>query len=99
MQDTEVDRSSHIELGGTSIAIGDSSGAKKALPAGTTRQTFEHYEEFIVPPATPAELLPNERLVDISALDDWAQSAFAGFTSLNRIQSRIFQVGALKALT
>jgi hypothetical protein len=92
LQDTEVDHSNQLELRGASIAIGDNSGAKKSLPAGTVRQTYKEYEEFSVPPATPAELLPNEKLVDISTLDEWAQCAFAGFKNLNRIQSRLFQV-------
>lgn len=31
-----------------------------------------------------------ERLVEISELDDWAQTAFEGYKTLNRIQSCIY---------
>jgi activating signal cointegrator complex subunit 3 len=33
---------------------------------------------------------PNE-LIQISSLEPWAQAAFPGYKTLNRIQSRIFQ--------
>lgn len=39
-------------------------------------------------PAPPAE---GEHIVAITELDEWAQQAFRGYRSLNRIQSRIFQ--------
>jgi hypothetical protein len=37
-----------------------------------------------LPPPGPDELVP------IASLEPWAQAAFAGYKSLNRIQSRIF---------
>lgn len=38
-----------------------------------------------LPPPEPGELVP------IADLEPWAQAAFPGYKSLNRIQSRIFQ--------
>lgn len=92
MQDTEVDYSNILTLGGVDIAIGDSSGAKKALPAGTKRNAFRGYEVVDVPALDPGRLLPPAQLVEISVLEDWAQTAFKGYKALNRIQSQIFQV-------
>lgn len=43
-----------------------------------------------MPAVRPAPPPPGERLVPISDLPDWAQLAFPGYKSLNRIQSRIF---------
>ena len=87
-----MDYSNQINIGGVNIAVGDSSGAKKALPPGTKRETFKNFEEVSVPAVNPGALLPEEQLVDIAALEPWARTAFKGYKTLNRIQSRIFQV-------
>lgn len=65
--------------------------AVSALPQGTVRKHFKGYEEVIVPPTAAAQMKPGEKLIEISELDDFAQAAFHGYKSLNRIQSRIFQ--------
>ena len=93
VQDTEVDYSNRLILGGIEFNIaGDGSRSKKALPKGTIRKVHKGYEEIHVPAVKTGELLADERLVNISELDDWAQVAFEGYKTLNRIQSRIFQV-------
>lgn len=94
VQDTEVDYSNIITIGGQDIVIGDSTSSKKALPHGTRRNVFKGYEEVAVPPVDPGKLPPDERLVEISELDGWVQTAFKGYKALNRIQSRIFEVCA-----
>lgn len=91
VQDTEVDYSNVLTLGDVEIAIGDSSGAKKALPPGTKRNVFRGYEVVDVPALDPGRLLPPPQLVQIGVLEDWAQTAFKGYKTLNRIQSQIFQ--------
>lgn len=56
------------------------------------RRSFkEGYEEVHVP--APPRAPPPEpgELVEISAMEDWAQLAFAGYKTLNRIQSRIYK--------
>jgi hypothetical protein len=62
-----------------------------ALPTGTTRQFIDGGEEVVVPPPrglpTPE---PGELVSVVTALPEWAQGAFKGFTYLNRIQSTIF---------
>lgn len=55
-----------------------------------TRRTFKGYEEVHVPAVKPATPPPGEELVPIEALPEWAQLAFGGYKTLNRIQSRIF---------
>ncbi|XP_055829264.1 DExH-box ATP-dependent RNA helicase DExH14 [Solanum dulcamara] len=61
-----------------------------ALPQGTTRKHYKGYEEVIIPPTPTASMKPGERLIEIKELDDFAQAAFHGYKSLNRIQSRIY---------
>ncbi|OAE30033.1 hypothetical protein AXG93_3893s1430 [Marchantia polymorpha subsp. ruderalis] len=61
-----------------------------ALPTGSVRKSFKGYEEVKVPATPGATIKPDERLVPISELDDFAQLAFEGIKTLNRIQSRIF---------
>lgn len=76
-------------------AIGSGPGpqslAVSALPQGTVRKHFKGYEEVIIPPTPTAPMKPGEKLIEIKDLDDFAQAAFQGYKSLNRIQSRIFQ--------
>eukprot|EP00898_Chlorokybus_atmophyticus_P000832 jgi/Chlat1/174/Chrsp1S03247 len=59
------------------------------LPKGTVRKQHKGYEEVFVPPVTTSATV-QDKLVQIAELPDWAQSAFAGYKTLNRIQSRIF---------
>ncbi|XP_050379201.1 DExH-box ATP-dependent RNA helicase DExH14 [Argentina anserina] len=61
-----------------------------ALPQGTQRKHHKGYEEVLIPPTPGAQMKPGEKLVEISELDDFAQAAFRGYKSLNRIQSRIY---------
>ncbi|KAE9599497.1 putative DNA helicase [Lupinus albus] len=62
-----------------------------ALPEGTVRKHFKGYEEVFIPARPTAPMKPGERLIEIRELDDFAQAAFRGYKSLNRIQSRIFK--------
>lgn len=70
---------------------GLSSQLANALPQGTTRSNEQGYEEVKIPPTPTAPMRPDEKLIEISVLDDFAQTAFHGYKSLNRIQSRIYQ--------
>lgn len=65
--------------------------AATALPQGTARKHYKGYEEVIIPPTPTATMKPGEKLIEIKELDEFAQAAFRGYKSLNRIQSRIFQ--------
>lgn len=65
-------------------------GGRKALPPGTTRAVHEGYEEIHVPAREPDPVGEGERSVAIEELDEWAQPAFNGIRTLNRIQSKIF---------
>merc|ERR1719220_1084661 len=48
------------------------------------------YEEVHVPALKPKPFAENEKLVTIEALPAYAQPAFEGFKSLNRIESRLY---------
>ncbi|XP_073143681.1 DExH-box ATP-dependent RNA helicase DExH14 [Henckelia pumila] len=65
--------------------------AATALPQGTVRKHYKGYEEVTVPATPTAPMKPGEKLIEIKELDDFAQAAFRGYKSLNRIQSRIYQ--------
>jgi activating signal cointegrator complex subunit 3 len=62
---------------------------RSALPAGTVRVARAGYEEVTVPAPAPAPIPEGETLFPIASLAPWEQLAFAGFTTLNRIQSVI----------
>ncbi|WKX97568.1 hypothetical protein Q1695_013326 [Nippostrongylus brasiliensis] len=59
------------------------------LPDGSYRKQKKSYEEIHVPALKPKPFAEGEKLIDISELPKWAQPAFDGFKSLNRIQSRL----------
>ncbi|KAL2493038.1 U5 small nuclear ribonucleoprotein helicase [Abeliophyllum distichum] len=71
--------------------VGHGDGLHTALPQGTVKKHYKGYEEVTVPPTPTAPMKPGEKLIEIKELDDFAQAAFHGYKSLNRIQSRIFQ--------
>ncbi|CAJ0607518.1 unnamed protein product [Cylicocyclus nassatus] len=59
------------------------------LPDGSYRKQKKSYEEIHVPALKPRPFAEGEKLIDIGELPKWAQPAFDGFKSLNRIQSRL----------
>lgn len=62
---------------------------KCTLPDGSYRKARKGYEEVHVPALKPKPFDTGESLVPISALPKYAQPAFEGYSSLNRIQSRL----------
>ncbi|CAA6657392.1 unnamed protein product [Spirodela intermedia] len=58
---------------------------------GTARHHHSGYEEVKIPPTPTAPMKPDEKLIEIGELDEFAQTAFHGYKSLNRIQSCIYQ--------
>lgn len=67
------------------------------LPEGSQRFTNKGYEEIHVPAMKAKPLDPNEKLIKISEMPEWAQPAFKGMTQLNRVQSRVYQSALFKA--
>uniref|UniRef100_A0A0N4ZWS8 U5 small nuclear ribonucleoprotein 200 kDa helicase n=1 Tax=Parastrongyloides trichosuri TaxID=131310 RepID=A0A0N4ZWS8_PARTI len=65
------------------------SNKKCILPDTSERKIHKDYESVIVKAQPPKPLEKGEKLVKISNLPKWSQSAFEGFKSLNRIQSKI----------
>lgn len=61
------------------------------LPEGSQRFTNKGYEEIHVPAMKHKPLDPNEKLIKISEMPEWAQPAFKGMTQLNRVQSRVYK--------
>ncbi|XP_067656314.1 U5 small nuclear ribonucleoprotein 200 kDa helicase-like isoform X1 [Haliotis asinina] len=62
------------------------------LPDGSYRKQRKGYEEVHVPALKPKPFETDESLVPIDRLPKYAQPAFEGFKSLNRIQSRLCKV-------
>lgn len=58
-------------------------------PWGRRGFVGQGYEEVHVPALKPKPYGADEKLKEISELPAWAQKAFAGMKSLNRIQSRV----------
>ena len=61
------------------------------LPDGSFRKQKKGYEEVHVPALKPKPFADGEALVNIEKLPGYAQPAFEGFKSLNRIQSRLYK--------
>lgn len=64
---------------------------KCELPPGSYRTPHKGYEEVHVPALKPKTFSPEEKLVKISDLPDWAQPAFEGMKQLNRVQSMVYK--------
>jgi len=60
-------------------------------PPAPKIRTHKGYEEVTVPAVQGLPAPGPDELVPIASLEPWAQAAFPGYKSLNRIQSRIFQ--------
>ncbi|KAJ3318638.1 hypothetical protein HDU76_000778 [Blyttiomyces sp. JEL0837] len=67
-------------------------GTKFILPVGTQREDYKDFEEIVVPMSVGTVRVPNERLITIPEFPDWAQRAFPGYKSLNRVQSLVYPV-------
>jgi hypothetical protein len=66
---------------------------KRGLPTGTERTVHQGYEEVFMPASKRlgSQLDEGEALVDVTvSLEPWAQKAFKGIKTLNRIQSKVF---------
>ena len=60
------------------------------LPDGSYRKTEKGYEEVHVPAQKP-KAFDSDELVPIENLPKYAQAAFEGFKTLNRVQSKLYQ--------
>uniref|UniRef100_A0A0N5ASB3 U5 small nuclear ribonucleoprotein 200 kDa helicase n=1 Tax=Syphacia muris TaxID=451379 RepID=A0A0N5ASB3_9BILA len=65
------------------------------LPDGSYRKQKKNYEEVYVPALKPKPFEENEKLIPIGELPKFAQPAFEGMKTLNRVQSRLCEA-ALK---
>lgn len=66
------------------------------LPAKSAIIKKKGFQEVHIPCQKPPKFAPGERLVPIGDLPSFAQKAFAGMKSLNRVQSRVYET-ALKS--
>ena len=64
---------------------------KCQLPDGSFRKQRKGYEEVHVPALKPKPFDDDEKLMPIEKLPKYVQPVFAGFKSLNRIQSRMWK--------
>ena len=67
------------------------------LPQGSFRTQRKGYEEVHVPALKAKPFLDQEKLVAIDEIPEWAQSAFGGTKSLNRVQSRVYPCAMFSA--
>ena len=65
---------------------------KLLLPLGTEKIIKKNYEEIIIPYQKPTPFQENERLISIEEIDEFAKSIFKGYKTLNRLQSRLFEI-------
>lgn len=67
------------------------SNKKCKLPEGSFKRSKKGYEEIHVPAPMKKDTDASE-IVPITALPEWAQAAFPGIKTLNRVQSKLFPV-------
>ena len=67
------------------------------LPSGSFRVQKKGYEEVHVPALKSKPFDDGESLVPVESMPEWARPAFEGMSSLNRIQSRIYQTAMFSA--
>jgi len=67
------------------------------LPDGSYRLPRKGYQEIHVPALKAKPIDPNETLVNIGSMPDWAQPAFKGMTQLNRVQSKVYKTAMFKS--
>ena len=69
------------------------SGQKFTLPLGTTRQSYQTFEEIIIPAADPSSSKKSfyTKLIKISDLDHFCRAVFK-YETLNQIQSLVYPV-------
>ncbi|XP_067928050.1 U5 small nuclear ribonucleoprotein 200 kDa helicase-like [Watersipora subatra] len=87
----DVGHVNNLDLEDLSFAQGSHFMANKTcqLPNGSYRKQKKGYEEVLVPALKMKPFEEGESLMPISKLPKYAQPAFSGFDSLNRIQSRL----------
>jgi len=66
------------------------SAGAMTLPANTKRTHYKGYEHVFIPAHAKKALGREEKLIAISSLAAFAQTAFHGITTLNRLQSKLF---------
>ncbi|KAI8086190.1 Sec63 Brl domain-containing protein [Halteromyces radiatus] len=67
-------------------------GTRYALPAGTTREEFDDYEETTIPVPKQAPIRAGERRIKIEEMDNLARGAFKAYETLNRVQSIVYPI-------
>ena len=82
----------HVYQSGTGGAVLSMFGTRYTLPAGSERNDNADYEQVMVPISRKNVVVSNERRIEIKELDEFSQSAFAGYKSLNRVQSIVFPI-------
>mmetsp|Transcript_3106 Transcript_3106/g.7162 ORF Transcript_3106/g.7162 Transcript_3106/m.7162 type:complete len:2217 (+) Transcript_3106:149-6799(+) len=86
-----------LELDALAFTAGSHFMANKRceLPPGSYRSAKKGYEEVHIPALKPKAFADGEALRPIEELPKWAQPAFAGMKSLNRIQSQVYNTALL----
>ncbi len=77
-------------VGGSTLSV---FGTKYSLPAGTSREERQFYEEIVIPPPHNVPMRATERLVPIGEMEPMCRGAFPGYKSLNRLQSAVYPLG------
>ncbi|KAG7890659.1 hypothetical protein KL936_001943 [Ogataea polymorpha] len=67
-------------------------GKKYSLPFGTTRNSYENYEEIIIPKSEKKVSKFKEVYIPMKTLDYLCQGTFKQYKTLNRMQSLIYPV-------
>jgi pre-mRNA-splicing helicase BRR2 len=86
-----------LELDALAFASGSHFMANKRceLPPGSYRSAKKGYEEVHIPALKPKAFATEEKLRPVEEMPAWAQPAFKGMKTLNRVQSQVYETAML----
>ena len=87
---TSLGRVDEVSTTSTQISYDAPVFQRKALPTNMTTFKTKFYIEHTIP-APANKLVSEDRLIPISAFEEWCRPAFAGIRHLNAMQSLVFE--------
>lgn len=91
-QERGDERYPHVYKAATTGNTLSAGGRRYGLPEGSEKTEHEKYVEYSIPAAKVGTLGAGRSLVKVAELDGLCQRTFAGYKSLNRMQSLVYPV-------
>lgn len=92
-EEHSVTKYPHVFMSHNAGNIVSFTGKAYTLPLGSTRESFDKYEEVVIPKSEKRNSIAPNIFIPIKELDFLCQGTFKGYKTLNRMQSLIYDVG------